>query len=211
MKTSLSFVSLSTLFIAINAQSSLTIFAPVPTDTNGSPLAAVPPSLSFWVDPVGTASDGSETTYLYHEIDSGDAFLFGDFASTVATTSFTMIASASGYKMPDLDSMSFDCTLESSNTGGCVYVAPADEGGTSLVTVSETGLPITFIDIPISAATQTAGSSPSGSGSGTASPTGGNTAPSSTSNPKNGAASILSSPGSTFFGLMVAIGFTLVF
>lgn len=42
---------------------------------------------TVWVEPIGTASDGSETTFIFNEIDSGDVALFGDEPTgTVAVT-----------------------------------------------------------------------------------------------------------------------------
>lgn len=66
--------------------------------------------------------------------------------------------------------MSIGCSLESSESVACVYVAPIDVGGTSLVTVSETG-DATVFEVSISAPTQaaTSGSNPS-SGSGSRAP-----------------------------------------
>ncbi|KAJ3744480.1 hypothetical protein DFH05DRAFT_1525531 [Lentinula detonsa] len=171
-----SFVSLPTLFAIVKGQSSLTLWALLPSDDGSGDTASVSiPSPTAWVDPLGTASDGSETTYIYNEIDSGDAALFGDAqtGTEVVTTSFTMIASASGFRIPDVASMSAVCTLESSDSGGCVYIAPADVGGTSLVTVTETGLPVSFYEVAISAATQAASGSSSGSPSAATSGTAG--------------------------------------
>ncbi|KAJ3794621.1 hypothetical protein GGU11DRAFT_795466 [Lentinula aff. detonsa] len=172
-----SFVSLPPLFAIVKGQSSsLTLWALLPSDDGSGDTASVSiPSPTAWVDPLGTASDGSETTYIYNEIDSGDAALFGDAqtGTEVVTTSFTMIASASGFRIPDVASMSAVCTLESSDSGGCVYVAPADENGTSLVTVTETGLPVSFFEVAIPAATQAASGSSSGSPSAATSGTAG--------------------------------------
>ncbi|KAJ3714876.1 hypothetical protein DFJ43DRAFT_1103116 [Lentinula guzmanii] len=171
-----SFVSLPTLFAIVKGQSSLTLWLPLPSDDGSGDIDSLSiPSPTAWVDPLGTASDGSETTFIYNEIDSGDAALFGDAqtGTEVVTTSFTMIASASGFRIPDVASMSAVCTLESSDSGGCVYIAPADVGGTSLVTVTETGLPVSFYEVAISAATQAASGSSSGSPSAATSGTAG--------------------------------------
>ncbi|KAH7877212.1 hypothetical protein F5879DRAFT_1056097 [Lentinula edodes] len=157
---------LPTLMTIVQAQNSLTLWLPLPPDDgSGETDSLTIPSPTAWVDPLGTASDGSETTFLYNEVDNGDAALFGDVqtGTEVVTTSFTMIASASGFRMPDIASMSAECTLESSNTGGCVYIGLADVDGTSLVTVTETGLPVSFYEVPISAATGSSVDSPSSS------------------------------------------------
>ncbi|KAJ3881019.1 hypothetical protein F5051DRAFT_135120 [Lentinula edodes] len=163
---SFSLFLLPTLLTIVKAQNSLTLWLPLPPDDgSGETDSLTIPTPTAWVDPLGTASDGSETTFLYNEVDSGDAALFGDVqtGTEVVTTSFTMIASASGFRMPDILSMSAECTLESSNTGGCVYVALADVDGTSLVTVTETGLPVSFYEVPISAATGSSADSASSS------------------------------------------------
>ncbi|KAJ4477271.1 hypothetical protein J3R30DRAFT_3404651 [Lentinula aciculospora] len=177
MKSTLlfSFVLLPIIFTVAKAQSSLTLWLLLPSDDGSGDTDSLSiPSPTAWVDPLGTASDGSETTFIYNEIDSGDAALFGDVltGTEVVTTSFTMIASASGFRIPDVGSVSADCTLESSNTGGCVYVGQADVDGTSLVTVTETGLPVSFYEVPISTATQAASGSGSDSPSSTATASG---------------------------------------
>lgn len=125
---------------------------------------------------------------------------------------FTVIASASGYIFPDLDSVSAACTLDSSNSVECVEVGAADVGETGLVTITETGSASLFV-VPISAPTQTAtsgsgASSSSGSPSGSRSPSGsgsstGSSSPSSTgsaSGSKNGAGQV----GPRFLGLIMA-------
>lgn len=128
-----------------------------------------------------------------------------------------MIASASGFALADTPSMSIGCSLESSESVACVYVAPIDEGGTSLATVSETG-DATVLEVSISTApTQaaTSGNNPSSTGSPSAptqaaasgnnpsSGSSGTSAPSSTgsaSGGKNGAEQV----GPRFLGLIVA-------
>ncbi|KAF9068912.1 hypothetical protein BDP27DRAFT_1421541 [Rhodocollybia butyracea] len=205
IKTSLQTLSLSTLFIPNKPEIYL---------KHEAYGLIFPTPVSVWVDPIGTASDGSETTFVYHEIDSGDAgcefplgYMYPEIFFSLA---FTMIASASGFRQPDLALTSFDCSLESPSTGGCVYAALDDETGTSIDTVTETGLQVSFIEIPISAPTQTAGSTPSESGSGTGSATGSDSAHS-TGNPQNGAASILSQLNPRLFVFIGLVGFSLVY
>ncbi|KIK70598.1 hypothetical protein GYMLUDRAFT_32642 [Collybiopsis luxurians FD-317 M1] len=206
-----SFASLSILFTTVKAQSSLTLWALLPTDTSDGDSFTIP-TPTAWVNPLGTAADGSETTFLYNEVDSGDAGLFGDVQSgtTVVTTSFTMIASASGIRIPNLDSVSAECTLESPNTGGCVYVAAADVGDTSLVTVTETGLPVSFFEVPISSNSGVPSSTDSSSGSST--PSSGSSTSSSTGGAHNGSQSV-QRYAPHYLGLVVAglwIGASLV-
>lgn len=66
--------------------SSLTLAFPADPDSesDGGSL----PSPTIWADPIGTASDGSATTYILNEIDSGDVALFGDVqtGTNVVTT-----------------------------------------------------------------------------------------------------------------------------
>ncbi|KAJ3777156.1 hypothetical protein FB446DRAFT_204926 [Lentinula raphanica] len=165
----LSFVSLPSFFSIVAAQSSLSLWLPLPSDDGSGVTDSISiASPTAWVDPIGTASDGSETTFVYNEVDSGDAAIFGDVqtGTTVVTTSFTLVASASGFRVPDVASASVECILESSDTGGCIYIAQADADGTSLVTVTETGFPVSFYEVPISAATSESGSgSPTSTGS----------------------------------------------
>ncbi|KAF5366939.1 hypothetical protein D9757_010837 [Collybiopsis confluens] len=152
----ISFASFSALYTIVKAQSSLRLFVPLPpadsTDSTDSDAFSIA-TPTAWANPIGTAADGSETTFLYNEIDGVEGGLFGDIptgTATVATTSFTVVASASGFRIPDLDSVSAECTLDSSNSGGCVYVDVAEVGQTSLVTVSEPGLSFSVYEIPIS-------------------------------------------------------------
>lgn len=142
----------------------------------------------------------------------------------VGILAVTVIASASGYIFPDVDSISVACNSDSSNNVVCVDVGVADVGETSLVTITETGSASLFV-VPISTAaptqTATSGSSGSSSGSGSSngsgSPSGsdsstGSSSPSSTgsaSGSKNGAGQV----GPRFLGFIIAgllVGVSLV-
>jgi len=200
----LSFASLPTLFTLVQGQSSLSLFFPADPDS-GSDDSSPLPTPTVWADPIGTASGGSETTYVINEIDSGDAALFGDVQSgtTVVTTSFTVVASASGFRFTNIASISGDCTLGPSSSVGCVEVGQADVNQTDLVTFTETGS-ASALEVSISAPTQaaTGGSGSSGSSS-----------PSSTAGAKNGAVQLGLGPrflGFVSAGLLVGVSVVLL-
>ncbi|THU99209.1 hypothetical protein K435DRAFT_855887 [Dendrothele bispora CBS 962.96] len=100
MRSVLSFVLLVGTIISLPgytlSQVTLTVYGDdsIFTSTDSDTISA-----STGVSAIGTAADGSETTFLYHEVDIVTGQVSGVATTTTGTIDATLINSASGFKL----------------------------------------------------------------------------------------------------------------
>ncbi|KAF5370954.1 hypothetical protein D9757_009887 [Collybiopsis confluens] len=137
---------------------SVTIFQFESTSSGINPTSI---SGTEWADPIGTASGGSNTTFLIENVFTATGLVLNGGStqiSTATSTDFiTLVVSASGWIQSNFPTTTSagstqlgggtDCHFTSSTSGECVQEEVIDDGSTSTRTV--TGNAITLV-LPIS-------------------------------------------------------------
>ncbi|KAK7464810.1 hypothetical protein VKT23_006016 [Stygiomarasmius scandens] len=125
--------------MADGSSSTIILFGALPTDSHINPTVNVP-SFSRSITPVGTASDGSETTYLEEVVvyssGSSAAGASQTALSPISTWAATLVEGASAYAVQISGSNAatfFSCNIDS---GECVRSGSRVVGGTPTTSIS---------------------------------------------------------------------------
>ncbi|KAK7462132.1 hypothetical protein VKT23_007735 [Stygiomarasmius scandens] len=130
-------------------------------------------SESTGVIPIGTADDGSATTYQYEQVDFVTAQLNGSPTTTIRTIEATLVASASGFQISvetESDSTTVillgGCDPTSEDGAVCTEAVIAEAEGitTTVVTSSVSGSASTLVIPAASTSTSASGGSDNGGG-----------------------------------------------
>ncbi|KAJ3874628.1 hypothetical protein F5051DRAFT_416294 [Lentinula edodes] len=130
---------------ALPQQSSVTLFEFLPSGESNDAVQG-----TEWAQPFGTASDGSETTFIVENIQSTSGLVSSNGAivlTTVTETAIeTIVVSASGWAESNFPTTTaadssqlgggLDCHFTASASGECVEEEVLDDGSTSTRTLS---------------------------------------------------------------------------
>ncbi|KAF9074323.1 hypothetical protein BDP27DRAFT_1316882 [Rhodocollybia butyracea] len=129
-------------FVAALPQASVTLPEFIPTTSGQNPTAVVG---TEWAQPIGTASDGSATTFIVENVFTETGLVGTGVLTTVTTTGIETVAvSASGWEQDNFFSTitgtilpgGVHCFFTASSSGECDKVQVADDGTTATMTLT---------------------------------------------------------------------------
>ncbi|KAF9074311.1 hypothetical protein BDP27DRAFT_1416200 [Rhodocollybia butyracea] len=136
-------------FAAARPQASVTLPEFIPTTSGQNPTSVIG---TEWAQPIGTASDGSATTFILENPFTETGLVGTGVLTTVTTTGIeTVVVSASGWEETITGTSlpgGVHCFFTASSSGECDQMQVLDDGTTSTVTL--TGDEITKV-LPVTA------------------------------------------------------------